>query len=1230
MKRFKVLSLAALVAFAACDEGTEPVVAPPVTGTISGVVTIEGTARSGVSVTLSSGAAATTDASGAYSFAGVAAGTYTVTISGFPTDVTFSTTTKGATIATSGQVATVNFDGAYVRTAAILGAVAAGGKGLSGVKVTLTGTNAPTSPSVNTDANGQYAFTGLRAGTYTVTMSGFDATQYAFASATASITVGVGQTQVASFNGTLLATSKITGTVKIDGAAAAGVKATLTPGGATATTDAAGAYTFSNLAAGTYTVTISDYPADAQFTAYAQSVTITSAGSTVNANFDGAYIKTSSIVGTVAVAGTPLAGVKVTVGSTSVNTDTNGQYSFAGLRAGTYTVTISGWDATMYTFATTTASVTLTTGQSKVQSFAGAYVATAKISGILFLDEFPKNDTYDGATLEDALKVAGVTLTLEGGAVATTTTTTTDATGAYAFTALVPGTYRVTITPPAAPTGVAYGGTSTSSIVTLAPGGTATVNFPFDIIRQYVTVAGFLGTDNVKPGITPISGWKIDLYDTQANAQLGGAGGKLNAASVTTNASGIASFNFLRTADKSPNAAVSDQIVYARAAGTNADGSPDATYTLSGERIIEIKYSTKDSVVMAPDTLDALYGQIYLKIQSKEIDGDTLKGWTYEMRTDKDSIGGGSSIWTDFTSVTTGWVKFNVDLGTLASLRSGAAAVFPDTLWFHLAAFQAGAGTHAWTQAQSANRGTAVGSYMRFIWDGTVAAGDTIILGETQVRYSDTDVTVRIHRELDDSTGTTALYSSGDGFDDVALMALQLYEVKSDGTKVVGPAPFNVAVTPAVGTGLFTFTNLSTAKTWEVRGRSTHGGYKVLNDTVVAVSLDASDQTYTDTKLKGTAGSSTFAYKSKTNMVAGNALANDLTAAQGIIVTMTSPNNIQGTPTVLDTTDAAGAYSFANVIEGPYTVTVAGVASTWDFVTKLTTTSVPTVSGAVNNTSATEGTRDIAGYGVTATANFEARRLDTTIKGTVINDRDADGNVIDIDEALAGAQLQLYRDGSGAAFTRDTLITTATTDANGAYSFTGLAEGRYMVRWVGGTPASPSLDVLRALSTDSVIVTTKAAVLAGNPDNSRNIGTTTPATLPRWDYNNSAGIGALANPTHFMFLYKNTKAIGTVKTGGGVAIAGMTVSLRRCNVSAGATSPPTTPGPQTCTSYLGTTVNVVSDASGAFTFDNLTEGIYEIRPQPTTVAGWNTSTPSTTLYLLVGNGDIESLNFVIA
>ena len=56
MKRFKYMALAALVAFAACDEGTDAVVDVPVTGDIAGVVTIEGAAVSGVTVALSSGA----------------------------------------------------------------------------------------------------------------------------------------------------------------------------------------------------------------------------------------------------------------------------------------------------------------------------------------------------------------------------------------------------------------------------------------------------------------------------------------------------------------------------------------------------------------------------------------------------------------------------------------------------------------------------------------------------------------------------------------------------------------------------------------------------------------------------------------------------------------------------------------------------------------------------------------------------------------------------------------------------------------------------------------------------------------------------------------------------------------------------------------------------------------------------------------------------------------------
>jgi hypothetical protein len=367
--------------------------------------------------------------------------------------------------------------------------------------------------------------------------------------------------------------------------------------------------------------------------------------------------------------------------------------------------------------------------------------------------------------------------------------------------------------------------------------------------------------------------------------------------------------------------------------------------------------------------------------------------------------------------------------------------------------------------------------------------------------------------------------------------------------------------------------------------------------------------------------------------ISGLVQAADATPATGIKVkVMPSARTIQGwkNPAKVDTTvvtTGAGLYAVTGLREGDYdvmafdSVTTAG-DSIWSFLT-----------GSVATGSKTN-TVDMQGAGTfNGAVNFNATRMDTQVKGVIVNDRDADGNVIDIDEALMGAQVELYRDGSGSlvapftTFTRDTLIATATTDANGAYSFTKLREGRYMVRWVGGTPATPSLDVLRALSTDSVIVVSAATAVGSGANNTRVVGTTTPTTLPRWDYANSAGIGVLANPAHFMFLYKNTTAKGTVQTAGAVKIAGMTISLRRCNVSAGAVSPPVA---GVCTSYLGTTVNTSSLADGTFQFDNLTEGVYEIRPTPTTVAGWNFSAPATALYLTIGNGDIENLIFTIS
>ncbi len=117
-------------------------------------------------------------------------------------------------------------------------------------------------------------------------------------------------------------------------------------------------------------------------------------------------------------------------------------------------------------------------------------------------------------------------------------------------------------------------------------------------------------------------------------------------------------------------------------------------------------------------------------------------------------------------------------------------------------------------------------------------------------------------------------------------------------------------------------------------------------------------------------------------------------------------------------------------------------------------------------------------------------------------------------------------------------------------------------------------------------------------------------------------------PSHFTFLYSNDVAQGTVEDGSGDPVAGMTVTLMRCLTSAGSTKPPSA---GTCTANFPgfTAVNAVTDADGKFSFPNLTEGVYQITPNPSTVAGYTASTPTSALYRLVGANDIEDRTFVV-
>lgn len=180
----------------ACGEGN----VAPVIGSISGTVTLEGSPLGGISVALSGdgqSASATTEAAGTYRFDDVVEGSYTITISGFPSDAQFEAS-MSVSISESTQNPTADFAGTYIRTAMVTGAVTVEGAPLSGISVALTGIE---SQSTQTDGTGSFTFSNLRAGDYTVEMSGWDPDRYVFEETSQSFALTVGQNRATNFMG---------------------------------------------------------------------------------------------------------------------------------------------------------------------------------------------------------------------------------------------------------------------------------------------------------------------------------------------------------------------------------------------------------------------------------------------------------------------------------------------------------------------------------------------------------------------------------------------------------------------------------------------------------------------------------------------------------------------------------------------------------------------------------------------------------------------------------------------------------------------------------------------------------------------------------------------------------------------------------------------------------------------------------------------------------------------
>jgi hypothetical protein len=318
--------------------------------------TVSGTVVSGVTVSLSGAGTgtATTDLNGHYAFTGLSNGSYTVT----PTSSGYTFSPASLTPTVSGADVTGQDFTSTVTTYRIEGTVS--GAIASGVSIALTG---PVARTTTTDGSGHYAFTGLANGSYTVrpTLAG-----YAFTPT--SLTPTVSGADVTGQDFTALAKIHvISGTVS--GAGSVLLSLTGAASGSV-TTDANGAFAFSGLTNGSYTVT----PSKQGYTFTPSSTNVTVSDASVTGVDFGATALPFVISGN--VSGAPAVDLFLTGTATATTTTgSTGDYLLPGLSDGSYVVT--PYKDSEYTFLPVSRTVTIAGGDQGGQDFTAIDAAWA-------------------------------------------------------------------------------------------------------------------------------------------------------------------------------------------------------------------------------------------------------------------------------------------------------------------------------------------------------------------------------------------------------------------------------------------------------------------------------------------------------------------------------------------------------------------------------------------------------------------------------------------------------------------------------------------------------------------------------------------------------------------------------------------------------------------------------------------------------------------------------------
>ena len=1022
-------------------------------------------AQSGVTVKLvdASGAVVattTTDADGNYSFTGLNDGTYTVQV-----DKTGPLASTEQTEDPSGNgdsrsqaitftrsdpdVTNVNFG--YAEDYTVSGTVYYdkdrsetlnnGEPGFGGVTVNLLDEAGATVATTTTKADGTYSFAKLPAGKYTVKVEPSDLLkkleQTEDPDGTKDHTSGVVQVNhdnpsVQNVNFGYATNYTIKGTIYRDADRSEsledgeklyqGVTVDLLDASgnvvATTTTDAHGAYAFTNLEEGTYKVRVrKEGPiADLVQTEDPDATKDNASGDItlelndpIKENVNFGYISDNSISGTIyrddnrsnslngGEAGYPEQTVQLLDKDGQVikttKTDANGNYSFDNLPDGTYSVKVVK-DGALTDLEQTedpdgakdsaSEPITLDEDNPTKKNVNFGYVPDYFIKGTIYRDGNRSGALDAGEKLYE-----GVTVNLVGADGTVVATTTTDADGTYSFDKLPAGTYTVTVAQDGPIAGLEQTGDpdatkdNSSEPITLNNDNPSTTDVNFGYIADN-SLSGTVYRDDSRngdqDGTEPgYSGVTVQLLDASGNV----------VATTTTDTNGTYSFS------KLPDGTYSVKVVKdGELADTEQTEDPDATKDNASEPVtLGEDNPTKDHIDFGYVPDYSIHGLVYRDGDRDETHGVTEKGYanqTVELR-DKD----GKVVATTTTDANGAYSFEKLPAGdyTVKVVKDGALTDLDQT------------------EDPDSTKDSA---------SGVISLGNDHRT-ETDVNFgyiANNSINGTIYRDgdRDGRKGDTEGRYSG--------VTVQLLDASGN----------VVATTTTDKDGKYSFEHLPDG-TYSV---------KVVKDGVLADAdqtgdpdnkLDNASQPITLDENNPTKGDVDFGYVPN-NTITGTVyrddnrdkmINGDEPGLERVSVQLLDENG-----KVLQTldTDADGNYAFQHLPDGKYTVKVVRSSSIKDY----DQTEDP--DATVDDTSAvyTMG----PGHSLQENVNF-GYVPDYSIAGRVYRDSDKSGSYTDGEETFGGVTVDLLdKDGN--------VVGTTTTDADGTYSFTKLPAGTYRVK----------------------------------------------------------------------------------------------------------------------------------------------------------------------------------------